>query len=256
MTGAGFRVTVVDDHSLLAESLVIALRSEDVEASCVIVTATSEHQALAKEILSGSPTLVVLDLDLGAAGDGMSFVSELRKAGVGVMVLTGSTNRLRIGEALSLGASTVLSKSAPFGDILHTIQRMRIGLPVTSTEERTALISVWREAKRSELDIRRRFEQITRREAEVLGELMAGNQVSEIAKQRFVSESTVRTQVKSVLAKLQVNSQLTAVGLAHQIGWRPPAAETRGRSSRPQQRGTRRPTDGQRRPQPSWAAAG
>jgi two-component system nitrate/nitrite response regulator NarL len=255
MSGPDFRVTVVDDHSLLAESLVIALRSEDIEASCVIVNAATDHQSLARDILSGSPTLVVLDLDLGAAGDGMSFVSELRSAGVGVMVLTGSPSRVRVGEALSLGASTVLSKSSPFGDILRTIHRIRVGLPVTSTEERSALVSVWREAKRSELDIRRRFEQITRREAEVLGELMAGNQVSEIAKQRFVSESTVRTQVKSVLAKLQVNSQLTAVGLAHQIGWRPPSNEARARASRAQ-RSTRPRAEGQSRQRPSWATAG
>ena len=34
--------------------------------------------------------------------------------------------------------------------------------------------------------------------------------------------STVRTQVKSILAKLQVSSQLAAVGLAYRIGWRAP----------------------------------
>jgi hypothetical protein len=54
---------------------------------------------------------------------------------------------------------------------------------------------------------------------------MAGQQVSEIARSRFVSESTVRTQVKSVLAKLQVRSQLSAVGLAHAVGWCPPAGD-------------------------------
>jgi DNA-binding NarL/FixJ family response regulator len=37
-----------------------------------------------------------------------------------------------------------------------------------------------------------------------------------------VSEATVRTQVKAILAKLQVTSQLAAVGLAHKVGWRPP----------------------------------
>jgi DNA-binding NarL/FixJ family response regulator len=61
------------------------------------------------------------------------------------------------------------------------------------------------------------------REAEVLGELMLGHRVSEIARTRRVSESTVRTQVKAILAKLQVTSQITAVGLAHQIRWEPPA---------------------------------
>ena len=36
----------------------------------------------------------------------------------------------------------------------------------------------------------------------------------------MVSEATVRTQVKSILSKLEVSSQLAAVGMANQVGWR------------------------------------
>ena len=43
-----------------------------------------------------------------------------------------------------------------------------------------------------------------------------------IAEELDVSEATVRTQVKSILAKLDVTSQLAAVGAAHQASWSPP----------------------------------
>ncbi len=89
-------------------------------------------------------------------------------------------------------------------------------------ERRAELLQIHRESMAAQRSVRERFDQITRREAEVLGLLMGGHQVSEIARTRFVSESTVRTQVKSILAKLQVSSQLTAVGLAHQVGWKAP----------------------------------
>jgi two-component system, NarL family, nitrate/nitrite response regulator NarL len=56
----------------------------------------------------------------------------------------------------------------------------------------------------------------------VLGHLMRGQTVHEIATTSFVSEATVRTQVKAILAKLEVSSQIAAVGLAHQIGWHSP----------------------------------
>ena len=52
---------------------------------------------------------------------------------------------------------------------------------------------------------------------------MLGNQVREIAAISVVSEATLRTQVKSILAKLEVTSQLAAVAIAHQVDWRPPA---------------------------------
>jgi len=68
---------------------------------------------------------------------------------------------------------------------------------------------------------------MTRREADVLGQLMVGKRVTEIARARVVSESTVRTQVKAILAKLEVSSQLMAVGLAHEIGWRPQVDDDR-----------------------------
>ena len=43
--------------------------------------------------------------------------------------------------------------------------------------------------------------------------------VRAIAQDSVVSEATVRTQVKSILGKLEVSSQLAAVGLAHRMGW-------------------------------------
>ncbi len=42
-----------------------------------------------------------------------------------------------------------------------------------------------------------------------------------------LSEATVRTQVRSILAKLEVSSQIAAVGLAHQAGWTAPDSEIR-----------------------------
>ena len=72
--------------------------------------------------------------------------------------------------------------------------------------------------------MRRKLELLTPREREVLAHLMLGRPVREIAHVSFVSEATVRTQVKSILAKLEVTSQLAAVGVAHRVEWRPPQA--------------------------------
>jgi two-component system nitrate/nitrite response regulator NarL len=97
-----------------------------------------------------------------------------------------------------------------------------------SKQERERLLARGREAGELDREIKARFELLTTREGEVLGQLMVGRQVSEIARRSFVSESTVRTQVKSVLSKLQVNSQLTAVGLAYRASWRAPANDGSG----------------------------
>jgi two-component system, NarL family, nitrate/nitrite response regulator NarL len=218
-----YRVMIVDDHSLFAESLVIALRATGVTAQCVVPRDEMPASRLVREIRQAHPDLVLLDLSLGCGVEGTSLVSSITDFGVAVVLVTGSGDRSRHGEALAAGAIGVVHKSMPFTTIVEAVARIRSGLPVMSRETRAELVSTHRTAVASQHDVRKRFQQITRREGEVLGLLMAGKQVSDIARTRVVSESTVRTQVKSILAKLQVSSQLSAVGLAHEIGWTPPA---------------------------------
>jgi len=227
MSTGSWTVAIVDDHALLAEALVIALRGQELDAHCVSPRDDDDRQSVERRVLDTDPNMVVLDLDLGSAGDGMALVAGLNKRGIDVVVLTGSIDRTRHGEALAQGAAAVLSKSAPFSDIVAAIRLISEGRPVMPPEQQKTLIADWRKVAAARRDLRRRFGLITRREAEVLGLLMDGRHVNEIARLRFVSESTVRTQVKSILAKLEVSSQLTAVGLAHQLGWRPPQGDAK-----------------------------
>jgi DNA-binding NarL/FixJ family response regulator len=196
---------------------------------------------------------VLLDLDLGVVGDTMRLLTTLSDENRSVIVVSGSADRVRRGEALAKGARAVISKSAPFSEIVDAVERTRNGLAVMSRAEREELLRDYREATEARRELHTKFSLMTRREAEVLGQLMAGRQVTEIARTRFVSESTVRTQVKSILAKLQVSSQLTAVGLAHELGWHPPADEEDASGS--PVAGSRRPTHGPG-VRPRWAVAG
>jgi DNA-binding NarL/FixJ family response regulator len=237
MSARQTRVTVVDDHSLFAETMAIALRGQAFQVQCAVPDGTTTFAALARSIVSSTPAIVLLDLDLGVVGDVMRLVAALAGNGVSVVVVTGSTDRVRHGEALANGARAVVPKTAPFSEIVGTADRIRNGLPAMPRADREALLRTYRAAAASQQELRQRFHLMTRREAEVLGRLMAGEQVTEIAKARFVSESTVRTQVKSILAKLQVSSQLTAVGLAHKVNWQPPQADDDDAPPRPRRPG-------------------
>jgi DNA-binding CsgD family transcriptional regulator len=70
---------------------------------------------------------------------------------------------------------------------------------------------------------------LTPRETQVLADIMAGRTAKSIARERGVSEATVRSHIRSVLAKLGVNSQLAAVVLARDLGFE--AAAPSGPSS-------------------------
>lgn len=218
------RIVIVEDHVLFAESLDLALSVEGYDVRRVDVPSDGVGAgALVSTLLRLKPRIVLLDLDLGGFGDGVRLISPLAKAGANVVVVTASADRSRWGEALRHGARATLSKSQPLNDILATVRRINAGLPVMTHEQREELLRLWHEQRRETQGIQERFAQLTARETQVLGHLMLGHTVHDIAVASVVSEATVRTQVKAILAKLHVSSQLAAVGLAHQIGWRPPA---------------------------------
>ena len=213
-------VAIVEDHALLAESLLLALSLEGFNVTVVPLSqSTTSATDLLHSILTLRPRVVLLDLDLAATGDGAPLIEPLTRAGCSVVVVTASGDLARWGECLSRGARTVLAKSTPLREITDTIRRVTEGLPVLSDTRRAELVQDW-QRRRAEVSTRRaRLARLTPREEEVLLGLMRGKRVHDIAEEGHVSEGTVRTQVKAVLAKLGVTSQIAAVAVTRDAGW-------------------------------------
>ncbi|MCW2764486.1 MAG: LuxR family transcriptional regulator [Nocardioides sp.] len=225
MARSAVRVAIIEDHALFAESLELALSLEgyDVRRTPHQGAGTTVNAMLAA-VLRARPRIVLLDLDLGPYGDGARLIAPMAAAGIQVVVVTGSPDRPRWGECLRNGARKVHVKTQPLNEILATVRRINQGFPVIDRSERDQLVQLWRDQRQERHQMTERLQLLTQREQQVLGHLMRGRTVREIAANSVVSEATVRTQVKSILAKLEVSSQLAAVGLAHHIGWRPVTA--------------------------------
>jgi len=225
-TGRGTRrqrVLLIEDHPLFAESLEIALSRSGYEVRrAELPSSPGRSASLLAQVSRSRPGMVLLDLDLGRFGDGARLVRPLVQSGSAVVVVTASLDKARWGQCLAQGARKTLTKAAPLNEILAVMRRIDNGLPVLAPGERDELLQRWQEQRARDQHIQSRLELLTVREAEVLGNLTLGRTVREIAARSFVSEATVRTQVKSILAKLGVSSQLAAVGLAHEVDWRPP----------------------------------
>jgi two-component system, NarL family, nitrate/nitrite response regulator NarL len=116
----------------------------------------------------------------------------------------------------------VIPKTASLHAVVGTLRRIENGLPVCQLDRRRALIAAWQRERAAHEKAHDRLATLTQREQEILAQLTLGRQVREIADQHVVSENTVRTQVKSILTKLDVGSQVAAVGLAYRLGWRAP----------------------------------
>lgn len=218
---ADHRVLIVDDHVLFAESLELALSLEGYDVRRLELPEEGGSLATLRSLaLRANPRTVLLDLDLGRFGDGVNLIAPLAKAGINVVVLTASEELGRWGGCMRLGARRVLPKSGALQQALATVRRLHQGLPVMSPEELERLLDAWARERQVNDDLRRRLDLLTPREREVLAALIEGRTVRAISEESVVSEATVRTQVKSILAKLEISSQLAAVGMANKVGWR------------------------------------
>lgn len=219
---APVRIVVVDAHVLFAECLCLGLSQRGHVAVQVAPPARASSVAvMLAPILRERPDVVTVNIARSAGYDAMSLIHPLALSEVQVLVVTEDPDPARWGQALSLGARAVLAKEAPFASVAAAIRRLQQGLRVTGVEEHEALVARYRSQSSAQREQRARLETLSAREAEILSHLMLGRAVRQISRSGFVSEATVRTQVRSVLAKLEVPSQLAAVALAWNSGWVP-----------------------------------
>ena len=222
LMGVG-RVAIVVKTVLLGESLTLALGARGFVATAVPVPDdAADANELLEPTLSLRPRIGILGSDLGETGDAMSLVRPLKRAGSAVVVVTPVPDDERWGQALALGAHAVLSESDGLGKLASILQRVAAGERTLETSQRLGLIQYWQRRQLRKEAHRARLDTLTRREREVLARLAEGERVGDIARGFHVSEATVRTQVKSILSKLGVNSQIAAVAITRDARWRQP----------------------------------
>jgi DNA-binding NarL/FixJ family response regulator len=183
--------------------------------------------ALLSNILRAHAGVVIVDIDLANGRGGECLIEPIASSGAAVVVVTADPDRSRWGESLLRGARTVVPKSSPLSAVTSAIRRIDQRAPAMPPEQRQELVRTYHQERSQRSLLRARLARLSTRESEILGHLMAGRTVADIARACVVSEATVRTQVRSILTKLEVSSQIAAVGLAYTADWRPAQQQRR-----------------------------
>ena len=211
------KVLIIEDHELLAGTMAMALRHQGLEVHSAAGPSPAAVVDLAGTL---APVLVLLDLDLGATmGSGLGLIRPLIDAGASVVVVTGVTDRARLGACIEAGAAGVVSKATEFSVLIDTVHRVIEGAPLMREEERQSLLEAARDRRRADHHRLAPFDALSPKEQAVLVHLLAGESAETIAEKSYVSLATVRSHIRAILLKLGVNSQLAAVALARNAGW-------------------------------------
>jgi DNA-binding NarL/FixJ family response regulator len=210
-------VLIADDHALMRAAFRMILAAEpDLE---VVGEAADGREAVA-EAARLRPDVVLMDVRMPEM-DGIQATRRLLDGNDHTKVLMLTTFDLDeyVYEALRAGASGFLVKDVPPEQLVAGIRSVASGESLLAPLVTRRLIQEF--VRRPPDAIRsppQELASLTAREVEVLRMMAHGRSNAEIATEVFVSETTVKTHVAHVLAKLGVRDRVQAVVFAYESG--------------------------------------
>jgi DNA-binding NarL/FixJ family response regulator len=202
------RVLIVDDHGIVRQGLRMYLGvAPDIE---VVGEASNGRQAL-QAVGELKPDVVLMDLMMPEM-DGIEATEAIRKAypSVEVVALTSVLEDKIVVDAVKAGAIGYLLKDTQADQLCSAIRAAAAGQVQIAPEAAVYLMRQVRAPQPTEA--------LTEREADVLRLLARGHSNKQIAAELIIGDTTVKTHVSNVLAKLGVTSRTQAALQAMKLG--------------------------------------
>ena len=211
------RVLLCDDQALVRGGFRMILEArEDIE-----VVGEAEDGVQALELARRHrPDVILMDVRMPRL-DGVEATRRLVEAGAArrVLILTTFDLDEYVFEALRAGASGFLLKDVQPAQLVEAIRVVARGEALLAPTVTRRLLDRFAHTLPGPPDPPPpELASLTEREREVLGLLAGGLSNAELAKRLFLSETTVKTHVSSILRKLGLRDRVQAVVLAYQAG--------------------------------------
>lgn len=211
------RVLLADDHALFREGLASIIASQP--DMIVVGEADDGLEALVKA-QELKPDLILMDVTMPGGG-GLEATREIKAAlpDTVIVVLTVHSDDEKLFEAIKNGAQGYLLKSIRSETMLELIRGALHGEAAITPVLAGQMLDEFRRLSRNAPDDEDGpVETLTFREQEILAQVATGATDKEIADQFSISVHTVKSHIRSILAKLHVNSRYEAARYARYKG--------------------------------------
>ncbi len=198
------RILTVDDHPVLREGIAAAIARQ---SDMLLVAEANDGKEGVEQFRAHRPDITLMDLQMPAMS-GIEAITAICKEfpDARIIVLTTYSGDAQAARAFKAGASGYLLKNMLRKELIETIRSVHGGKKRIPPE-------IAREMAEHHID-----DALTGREMEVLLEVAAGNSNKIIADHLKISEQTVKTHMKIILAKLAANDRTHAVTIALKRG--------------------------------------
>jgi two-component system, NarL family, response regulator LiaR len=201
------RVVIADDHRVVRDGLCYLLGQEP---GIEVVGEAGDGRQAVDVVAATRPDVLLLDLYMPER-DGHSVLAALcdKPGGPAIVVLTSATDDEHLVRAMQAGATSYLLKTAAGDDVIAAVRAAAAGTASLSPELLTRLTRAIRRPPPPDP-----LEPLSPRERDVLELIARGHSNRQIARDLVIGEQTVKTHVRSILAKLGLQDRVQAAVFA------------------------------------------
>lgn len=189
------KILLLDDHKIFGESLKVLLEERGI--SC---TYTSSIKNFYEEV-EKDYALILLDINLKEEETGFDILDKIHDKNKKIVILTSydMINYKRL--ALEKGARDFINKSLDVDEVIERLEK------------------VYKDEKISFDEDEKIIEPLTKREEEILIEVLSGLTKKEIADKLYISERTIYNHLANIYAKLGAKNAIEAYKIALELGY-------------------------------------
>ena len=189
------KILLLDDHKIFGESLKVLLEERGI--SC---TYTSSIKNFYEEV-EGDYDIILLDINLKEEETGFDILDRIHDKNKKIVILTSydMINYKRL--ALEKGARDFINKSLDVDEVIERLEK------------------VYKDEKISFDEDEKIIEPLTKREEEILLEVLSGLTKKEIADKLYISERTLYNHLANIYAKLGAKNAIEAYKIALELGY-------------------------------------
>ena len=203
--GRNIRISIIEDDETLRDGYTFLIGATE---GYDVVSSYCSYDEAAKKIAIDKPDVILLDIELPGI-NGIDAIPKLKKLlpNCYILILTVYESEKQIFNALANGASGYLTKNTPSTKIIESIKEVREGGGPMSINIARLVIRSFQKNQESPL---------SKRETQILELIGEGKSRGQIASELFIDLETVRSHIKNIYLKLDVNSRADAIKLARQ----------------------------------------
>jgi DNA-binding NarL/FixJ family response regulator len=213
------KLLIVDDHEVVREGLVAALRED---SRYEVVGSVGDGRAALESARRALPDIILLDLRLPDV-DGAALCRRLRKGfpSTAVVILSTYLSEGTVRSALEAGAAAYVTKAAGLPELKSTLERVAARGPGAADESAPQIVEYLHRLVSIRMDV----SQPTPQQGRVLELAAQGLTNKEIGARLYVSESTVRFHIQKLKEKVGAHTKTELIAKSIRTGLISPAYE-------------------------------